>query len=124
MPREFSRASRLAEQIQRDLSELIRTELKDPRVTLVTITGVEVSRDLSHAKVYVTSLAQQSGSGEYLRALQHAGGFLRNRLAHVLNTRTVPELHFVHDVSVERGIRLSQLIDEAVEASPPDDQQR
>jgi ribosome-binding factor A len=121
MPREFSRASRLAEQIQRDLSELIRLELKDPRVGLVTVTAVEVSRDLSHAKVFVTSLTQGEAESQYLRALQHASGFLRNRLAHVLKTRTVPELHFVHDASIERGMRLSQLIDQAVETTPRDD---
>ena len=118
MPRDFSRSSRLAEQIQRDLSELIRLEVRDPRVGLVTVTEVEVSRDLSHAKVYVTSLAGAGQAAPSIQALQHAAGFLRTRLAQSLKTRTVPELHFVYDESVERGIKLSRLIDQAVEDTP------
>jgi ribosome-binding factor A len=113
MPRDFSRSSRIADQIQRDLSETIRTELKDPRVGMVTITAVEVSRDLSRARVFVTSLAGAQAMEESLGALRHAAGFLRSRLAHTLTSRTVPELQFVYDESVERGIRLSRLIDEA-----------
>jgi ribosome-binding factor A len=118
MPREFSRSSRLADQIQRDLSDLIRLEVRDPRVGLVTVTEVEVSRDLSHAKVYVTSLAGSDQAAQSQQALQHAAGFLRSRLAQSLKARTVPELHFVYDESVERGIRLSRLIDQAVEGAP------
>jgi ribosome-binding factor A len=118
MPREFSRSSRLADQIQRDLSDLIRLEVRDPRVGLVTVTEVEVSRDLSHAKVYVTSLAGSDQAAQSQQALQHAAGFLRSRLAQSLKARTVPELHFVYDESVERGIRLSRLIDQAVEGGP------
>ena len=117
MPREFSRSSRLADQIQRDLSDLIRLEVRDPRVGLVTVTEVEVSRDLSHAKVYVTSLAGSDQAAQSQQALQHAAGFLRSRLAQSLKARTVPELHFVYDESVERGIRLSRLIDQAVEGA-------
>jgi ribosome-binding factor A len=108
---------RLADQIQRDLAELIRREVKDPRVGLVTITGVEVSRDLSHAKVYVSSLAAEETHQATVEALQHAAGFLRARLGHALRVRQVPDLHFVYDESVERGIRLSQLIDAAVESN-------
>jgi len=118
MPRDFSRSSRLAEQIQRDLSDLIRLEVRDPRVGLVTVTEVEVSRDLSHAKVYVTSLAGAGQAAHSIQALQHAAGFLRTRLAQGLKARTVPELHFVYDESVERGIKLSRLIDQAVEDTP------
>src|ERR1700693_3411642 len=117
MPREFARAARIADQIQRDLSDLFRQELKDPRVGLVTITAVEVSRDLSHAKVYVTSLAEAESTEQSVQALQHAAGFLRSQLARTLNLRTVPQLHFVYDVSVERGVRLSHLIDQAVAGS-------
>jgi ribosome-binding factor A len=123
MPREFSRSARLAEQIQRDLSDLIRLEVRDPRVGLVTVTEVEVSRDLSHAKVFVTSLADAAQTEHSLQALQHAAGFLRSRLAQSLKARIVPELHFVYDESVERGIKLSRLIDEAVESSPPEGEQ-
>ena len=114
MPREYARAARIAEQIQRDLSELIRLEVKDPRVGMVTITAVEVSRDLSHARVFVCSLAGEAATQSSLNALRHAAGFLRSRLAHTLSLRAVPELQFVYDESVERGARLSRLIDQAV----------
>lgn len=116
MPRDFSRASRLGDQIQRELSELIRNEVRDPGLGLVTVTSVDVSRDLSHAKVYVSTLEGDEALAQSLRALTRAAGFLRSRLARMLDARTVPELHFVHDESVERGVRLSRLIDEAVES--------
>ena len=114
MAREFSRASRIADQIQRDLSEVIRLELKDPRVGLVTITSVDLTRDLSHAKVYVTALGESDAAEQAVGALQHAAGFLRSQLARTLKVRVLPQLQFVYDASVERGIRLSQLIDQAV----------
>ena len=114
MPRAFPRSTRLADQIQRDLADLIRLEVRDPRLGLVTITSVEVTRDLSHAQVFVTSLSDPEAT-ESVRALQHAAGFLRSRLAQTLKLRTVPELRFVYDASVERGIRLSKLIDQAVQ---------
>ena len=100
--------------MQRDLSDLIRKELKDPRVGLVTITGVEVTRDLSHAKVYITTLAGAESGERSIQALQHAAGFLRTQLSQTLKVRSIPQLHFVYDASVERGARLSQLIDQAV----------
>jgi ribosome-binding factor A len=114
MTKEFPRASRIADQIQRDLSDLIKLEVKDPRVSLVTISAVEVTRDLSHAKVYVTSLAPEHSPEQTTAALQHAAGFLRSQLARGLKLRTVPQLQFVYDVSVERGIHVSDLIDRAV----------
>ena len=82
---------------------------------LVTITTVEVTRDLSHAKVFVTSLSETEAA-ESVQALTRAAGFLRSRLAQMLKLRTIPELHFVYDASVERGVRLSKLIDEAVQS--------
>jgi ribosome-binding factor A len=117
MPREFSRAARIADQIQRDLSDLIRQEVKDPRVGSVTITAVEVNRDLSHAKIYVSSLAQVTSTEQSVEALQHAAGFLRRQLSRTLKIRSVPQLQFLYDASVERGVRLSHLIDEAVASS-------
>ena len=95
MPREFSRASRIADQLQRDLSGLIRQEVKDPRVGLVTITAVEVNRDLSHAKVYISSLAEVSAIEQSVEALQHAAGFLRSQLSRSLKVRSVPQLQFI-----------------------------
>ena len=113
-----SRSARIADQIQRSLAEVIRTELRDPRVGLVTLTGVELSRDQSHAKVFYTVM----GTGPDVEAagegLSRAAGFLRSELAHRLTTRKVPELHFEFDESVERGVRLSRIIDEAVKPPP------
>ena len=114
-----ARLARIADQIQRELSELVRLELRDPRVKLVTITGVEISRDQSHAKVWFTMLGSPEDAQACGEGLSRAAGFLRAGLAHRLSTRTVPELHFAYDDSIERGVRLSRLIDAAV-APPPE----
>lgn len=108
------RTSRLADQIQRDLAELIRLEVKDPRVGLVTVTGVDLSSDHTHAKIHFTVMGDADRVAEATAGLQRASGFLRSALAHGLKTRTVPELHFHYDESVAHGSRLSRLIDEAV----------
>jgi len=108
------RLRRVADQIQRELSALLRVELKDPRIGLITLTGVEVSPDLAHAKVFFTTLGDaQSLEGTH-DGLHHAAGFLRSQLGRRLRLRVTPELHFHYDASVERGVRLSQLIDAAV----------
>jgi ribosome-binding factor A len=121
MPRDYPRTRRIAEQIQRELAEVIRLELKDPRVaSLVTITDVEVSPDQSHAKVFFTLLGDSSKIAETTEGLKRAAGFLRTQLAHRVKLRTVPQLEFRYDASVERGVKLSRLIDEAV-ASPGKD---
>ena len=114
-----SRRARIADQIQRELAEVVRLELRDPRVGLVTLTGVELSRDQSHAKVFFTALGAESAARDAAEGLQRAAGFLRTQLAHRLTTRKVPELHFEFDESVERGVRLSRLIDEAVAPAKP-----
>ncbi|HXF77841.1 MAG TPA: 30S ribosome-binding factor RbfA [Usitatibacter sp.] len=113
-----ARHARIADQIQRELAELIRTEVRDPRVGMVTLTGVEVSRDQSHAKVFFTVMGPEGAVRDATEGLSRAAGFLRSQLAHRLTTRSVPELHFEHDESVERGIRLTRLIDEAVKPAP------
>jgi len=112
MPKDFARTDRVAEQIQRELAELIRLEVKDPRVRMVTLTAVEVSADYSHAKVYYTAL--EGESKQLQQGLERASGFLRSQLAHAMKLRVTPQLHFAYDISVERGTRLSQLIDDAV----------
>lgn len=114
MPRDYPRTLRVAEQIQRELAELIRLEVKDPRVGMVTLTGVEVSPDYGHAKVFFTILGNDAQVAAAAAGLNHAAGFLRHELGHRVKLRGIPELHFSHDESVERGIRLSQLIDAAV----------
>lgn len=114
MPKDFPRSRRIAEQVQRELSDIIRLELKDPRVGMITITDVEVTQDNAHARVYFTLLGEASRVEETTTGLQHAAGFLRSQLAHRLKLRTVPQLQFKYDASVERGMRLSRLIDAAV----------
>jgi len=110
------RLRRVADQIQRELSGLLRTELKDPRVGMVTLTGVDVSPDLAHAKVFFTVLGDPAALDQTQAGLKRAAGFLRSQLGARLKLRTIPELRFVHDTSVERGIHLSQLIDAAISA--------
>ncbi len=114
MPRDYPRTLRVAEQIQRELAELIRLEVKDPRVGMVTLTGVEVSPDYGHAKVFFTLLGSDAQIAAAVAGLNHAAGFLRHELGHRVKLRGIPQLHFTYDESVERGIRLSQLIDTAV----------
>ncbi|MDZ4202816.1 MAG: 30S ribosome-binding factor RbfA [Gallionella sp.] len=108
----FARTDRIAQQIQRELAELVRLELSDPRVKLVTITGVEVAGDYSHAKIFFTRLDGKNAEAQ--EGLASASSFLRKQLARSLKLRIMPQLHFVYDASVERGSRLSQLIDQAV----------
>ena len=118
MPKGFARSKRIGDQIQRELPDLIRLELKDPRVRgIVTVTAVEVSSDYSHAKVLFTAMAPHSEAAETQTGLQRAAGFLRSQLARRLKLRVVPQLHFIYDTSIERGVRLSKLIDAAVAAS-------
>ena len=107
------RPQRVADLIQRELSDLIRREVRDPRVGMITLTSVDVSPDLSHAKVFFT-LLQKEKIDETTQALQRAAGFLRSQLAHRMKMYTTPELRFVYDESVERGDRLSRLIDSAI----------
>jgi ribosome-binding factor A len=108
------RLRRVADQIQRELSGLLRSELKDPRVRMVTLTGVEVSPDLAHAKVFFTVLGNSEALAQTESGLKRAAGFLRSQLGARLKLRMTPELHFHYDSSVEHGIHLSQLIDAAV----------
>jgi ribosome-binding factor A len=108
------RSQRVADQIQRDLAEIIAFELKDPRVGMITITEVQITPDYAHAKVFFTML---SDDPEVVRntvnGLSKAAGFIRNQLGRRLSIHTIPELHFVHDTSTARGMELSRLIDQA-----------
>ncbi|OYW39234.1 MAG: ribosome-binding factor A [Hydrogenophilales bacterium 12-61-10] len=114
MPKDFPRARRVADQIQRELPELIRQEVKDPRVGMLTITEVEVNRDMEFAKVFFTTLGGQPEHDACLQGLQRASGFLRSQLSHRMQLRVVPKLTFVYDRSVEYGMQLSHLIEAAV----------
>ncbi len=114
MAKDSSRVLRVAGQIQRELATLIQNEVADPRLRLVTLTGVEVTRDYSHAKVFFSVLSQAEDVQLAKDGLAHASKFLRSQLAGRIKLRVVPELHFVYDESIERGVHLSKLIDEAV----------
>ena len=116
MKRHSQRAERVADQIQRELADLLVNDVKDPRVGRVTVTQVEVSPDLSHATVHFTHLAGKEHSADAVAALSRTAGFLRSALSHRLNLYSVPQLHFAYDDSIESGMRLSQLIDAAVAA--------
>ncbi len=109
-----SRNRKIADQIQRELSELIRLEMRDPRVSMVTLTDVELARDYSHAKVFFTHLGNAAQVTSCKNGLNSAAGFLRMQLARRLTIRVVPALHFEVDNSIETGARLSKLINDAV----------
>lgn len=109
MPREFSRTKRVSEVIRRELASIISTRLSDPRVRLVSITAVDVSKDMKHAKVFITQMGEDC---EALEALTHASGYLRRELGSRLAMKSTPDLRFVYDHSVARGMELSNLIDE------------
>jgi ribosome-binding factor A len=116
MPREFPRARRVEEQLKRLLAELVRREVKDPRVGLITITSAEVSKDLTHANIYFTPFAGVGDPKAALEALRHAAGFLRHQVRSQMRLRVAPELVFHIDDSIERGARLTTLIHDAVES--------
>ena len=113
MPREFNRSERVAGSLRRELAKLIQMELKDPEVGFIGLSDVEVTRDLAHAKVFVTVFEIEKAASS-LKALKRASGFLRSRLSQEMRIRSVPELHFHHDASVETGQRMDNLIEAAV----------
>ncbi len=125
MAKEFSRATRVAEQMQRELADLLQFEVKDPRVGMVTITAVEVTGDMAHAKIFYS--APQSKSAQAMpsdanraktlqsiqNGLEKSSGFLRSQVAKRMLLRTVPQLHFMYDESIDIGMKMAQLIDAA-----------
>ena len=113
MPREFSRSQRMAEQIRRDLAEIVRDELKDPRMGFVSFSAVKLSRDLSNAVIYC-SVMEEDKQEETLKTLNRATGFLRSKLASRMRSRTVPILKFINDESVTRGAAMETLIRKAI----------
>jgi ribosome-binding factor A len=119
VPREFNRSERVAGSLRRELAQLIQAEIKDPEVGFIGLSDVEVSRDLAHAKVYVTVFEPEKAASS-LKALSRAAGFLRKRLGQQMRIRAVPELHFLHDASVETGHRMDDLIDAAVASDRPE----
>lgn len=114
MPKDFERTRRVGEQIQRELAVLIQQEIMDPRVGMITVSAVEVTKDFAHAKVFITTLTDGQPHKETIEALQHAAGFLQHELGKRMKLRTIPRLKFVYDESIERGSALSALIDSAI----------
>lgn len=115
MAKDFSRSHRVAEQMQREIADLLMFEVKDPRIGMVTITAVEVTGDMAHAKIFYTA-AKQSDSLQ--QGLEKSAGFLRTQLGRRMLLRTVPQLHFVYDASIDNGMKMSRLIDEALASKP------
>jgi ribosome-binding factor A len=120
MPREFSRRMRLGAELQRLLNELLLTEVKDPRLTGVSVSEVDVSGDLGVARIYFTTLDPDAGSEAAAEGLARASGFMRGRIGKVLRVRRVPELRFIHDDSARRGVELTRLIEQV---APDDDRE-
>jgi len=116
MPREFARNQRLSNQVLRTLNELLRFEVKDPRVENVSLTAVDLSRDLSVAKVYFSALDPDADIAQVSDGLASAAGFLRGQLGRAIKVRHVPELRFAHDDSAAEAVRLTSLIDSTVPA--------
>lgn len=112
----YPRTRRIGEQLRRELAELIRDELRDPRLTLISMTSVEVSRDLAYARIYVTLIGDATERSERVAELNRAAPLLRRELGRRMRIRTIPKLDFRYDEVVEHGARLSALIDAAVAA--------
>jgi ribosome-binding factor A len=110
MAKEYSRSHRVAEQMQRELADLLQFEVKDPRVGMVTITAVEVTGDMAHAKIFYSAT---KASQSLQNGLEKSAGFLRTQVAKRMLLRTVPQLHFVYDESIDIGIKMGQLIEAA-----------
>ena len=110
MPREFNRSDRVAAQIQREIAELLRTEVKDGELGMVTLSDVELSRDLAVAKLYVSFLGSQLPANKCVKKLNTRVPELRHELGKRIRIRVLPELRFVHDDSIERGMRMDSLL--------------
>jgi len=122
--REFARTDRIGAELRRELAQVLREEVRDPRVKQITLQEIRVSRDLGHAKVYFTCFSSDASGAEQARLLNgRLAGFLRRALAGRARLRTVPQLHFVHDESISRGEHLSSLIEEAVASEQTDSEQ-
>ena len=116
MAKAFSRSDRVAEQIQRELADLLMFEVKDPRIGMITLTAVEVTGDMAHAKVFYSSAKP---SKECQSGLEKSSGFLRAQLSKRMMLRVMPQLHFVYDESIDRGVKMDALIAQALKDSPP-----
>ncbi|WP_448212202.1 30S ribosome-binding factor RbfA [Colwellia sp. MEBiC06753] len=115
MSRDFSRTDRVAQQIQKEIATIIQREVKDPRLGMVTVNAVEVTRDLAYAKIFVTFFTLEGQNEQQSAAiLNEAAGFIRSLLAKRLKARIMPELRFVYDASLVEGVRMTNLVNQAV----------
>lgn len=124
MPKNFTRSDRVAQQIQRELAEIIRFELKDPRMGMMTLTDVEVTRDLSYAKIFYTLMTGHATAVETGETLRRSAGFLRSQLGRRIKLFKIPALQFLYDESIEHGVSLSLLIDNAVASNTDNEEEQ
>ena len=125
MAKEFSRSHRIAEQMRRELADLLQFEVKDPRIGMVTVTEVEVTGDIAHAKVFYSAAVHNDAKAALAlqQGLEKSAGFLRTQVAKRMLLRTVPQLHFVYDASIDNGMKMSQIIDEALASDVANNEQ-
>ena len=123
MPREFLRSDRMAEQLRRELAEIVQDEIKDPRVGFLSFTEVRMSRDLSHAVIYCSVLDAEQ-LHESINVLNRAAGFIRKSIGRRIQARIVPTLKFVADESIIRGAAMDELISEAIDSDKKRDDEK
>lgn len=115
MAREFARTDRVGQEIQKEIATILMREVKDPRLSMTTVSAVEVTRDLAYAKIFVTIFTnEESEIKSSVEVLNDAAGFIRSLLAKKLRARIMPHLRFVYDQSMAEGVRMSSLVDKAV----------
>lgn len=115
MAREYARTDRVGQQIQKEVAVILQREVKDPRLSMATVSAVEVTRDLAYAKVFVTFFTnEQSEIDESVFILNEAAGFIRSLLAKQLRARIMPHLRFIYDHSMSEGVRMTSLVNQAI----------
>ncbi|ASP49236.1 30S ribosome-binding factor RbfA [Colwellia sp. BRX10-3] len=115
MAREFARTDRVAQEIQKEIAMIIQREVKDPRLGMVTVNAVEITRDLAYAKIFVTFFTLEGQNVDVsIDVLNEASSYIRTLLAKRINARIMPELRFIYDSSMVEGVRMGNLVDKAV----------
>lgn len=116
MSREFKRSDRVAQELQKEIAVILQREVKDPRIGMVTVSDVEVSRDLAYAKIFVTFLFDndQSAIEQGMKGLEKASPYIRSLVGKAMRLRIVPELRFIYDQSLVEGMRMSNLVSNVI----------
>ncbi len=121
MAREYARTDRVGQQIQKEIAIILMREIKDPRLSMTTVSAVEVTRDLAYAKVFVTFFNDKEDEIKAsIEVLTEAEGYIRSLLGKRLRARIIPHLRFVYDKSMAEGVRMSSLVDQAVASDKPE----